>query len=58
MLGVPVEDRHRFQCWSNALLAAGSSKWGVFLAIPSVWKFLRYTRQLVKARRRSRARTW
>jgi cytochrome P450 PksS len=51
MLGVPAADRHRFQRWSSVLVSAGSSRWGVFLAIPSVWMFLRYTRKLIKARR-------
>src|SRR6516162_4866552 len=51
MLGVPAADRHRFQRWSNVLVSTGSSKWGVFLAIPSVWRFLRYTRKLIEARR-------
>jgi cytochrome P450 PksS len=51
MLGVPAADRRRFQRWSNTLIMAGSSKWGVFLAIPAVWMFLRYTRGLIKARR-------
>src|SRR5262245_34662319 len=51
MLGVPAADRRRFQRWSNTLIIAGSSRWGVFLAIPAVWMFLRYTRGLIKARR-------
>jgi cytochrome P450 PksS len=51
MLGVPVADRHRFQRWSNGFLVAGSSRWGVFRAIVPVWKFLRYTRRLVRDRR-------
>jgi cytochrome P450 PksS len=51
MLGVPVADRHRFQRWSQALLLAGASRWGVFLAIPHVWLFLRYVRRLIRARR-------
>jgi cytochrome P450 PksS len=51
MLGVPVADRHRFQRWSQALLLAGSSRWGVMLAIPHVWLFLRYVRRLIQARR-------
>jgi cytochrome P450 PksS len=51
MLGVPVADRHRFQRWSQALLLAGASRWGVFLAIPQVWLFLRYVRRLIRARR-------
>jgi cytochrome P450 PksS len=51
MLGVPVADRHRFQRWSNVLVSASSTGWGVFLAIPSVWMFLRYVRKLIRARR-------
>jgi cytochrome P450 PksS len=51
MLGVPVADRHRFQRWSQALLAAGSARWGVVLAIPHVWLCLRYVRRLSRARR-------
>jgi cytochrome P450 PksS len=51
MLGVPVEDRHRFHRWTNALLLAGSSRWGVVFAIPSVWAFMRFTRRLIQARR-------
>jgi cytochrome P450 PksS len=51
MLGVPVADRDRFRRWSNTLFEAGSSRWGIFLAIPSVWQFLRYTRRLIAERR-------
>jgi cytochrome P450 PksS len=51
MLGVPVADRHRFQRWSQALVLAGASRWGVVLAILPMWLFLRYVRQLIRARR-------
>ena len=34
MLGVPAADRHRFHRWSNALIAAGSSTWGMVKAVP------------------------
>jgi cytochrome P450 PksS len=51
MLGVPVEDRHRFQRWSNTLVSIGGSSWGIVLSIPSVYLFLRYIRKLIKARR-------
>ncbi len=50
MLGVPVDDRHKFHRWSNAMISA-SSLWGVVAMIPHVWQFLRYNRQLVKRRR-------
>jgi cytochrome P450 PksS len=51
MLGVPAADRHKFRRWTNALLAAGASRWGIVLAIPPLWQFLRYARQLIQARR-------
>lgn len=51
MLGVPVADRPRFQRWSQALLLAGASRWGVLRAVPHVWLFLRYVRRLIRARR-------
>jgi cytochrome P450 PksS len=51
MLGVPVADRHKFQRWSKALMSAGSSTWGLLKAIPNVWAFMRYIREIVKKRR-------
>ena len=37
MLGVPAEDRHQFQRWSNAMVSAAPSGWGMLRAIPSAW---------------------
>jgi cytochrome P450 PksS len=51
MLGVPVEDRHRFQGWTRAILMSTGSGWGVWKSMPAVWMFLRYIRRLVAARR-------
>jgi cytochrome P450 PksS len=51
MLGVPVEDRHRFHRWSRTILLSPSSSWGLWKALPSAWAFLRYIRQLIAARR-------
>ena len=51
MLGVPVADRRLFQRWSQALFLAGASRWGMLLAIPHVWLFLRYVRGLIRERR-------
>src|SRR5262249_26503579 len=51
MLGVPAEDRHRFHRWSRRILLAGTSRWQLWSALPSVWAFLRYIRRLVTARR-------
>ena len=51
MLGVPIEDRHRFHRWSNALMAAAASSWEMMKAVPSAWALMRYLRKLIKMRR-------
>jgi cytochrome P450 PksS len=51
MLGVPVEDRHKFHRWSKALLAASSTRTGIWTAIPGIWLFMRYVRKFVRSRR-------
>jgi len=51
MLGVPVEDRHRFHRWSNAMVTGDASKVSLLRAMPGVLAFLRYVRKLVKERR-------
>ena len=51
MLGVPVEDRHKFHRWSKALFLTSASRWGILKAIPNVWQFIRYIRKLLAARR-------
>jgi cytochrome P450 PksS len=51
MLGVPAEERHKFQRWSNAIVTTKPSALGRLLAIPNVWMFLKYIRRLVRARR-------
>jgi cytochrome P450 len=51
MLGVPVQDRHRFNRWSKTLFLISASRWGLLKAIPSVWQFMRYIRRLLAARR-------
>src|SRR4029077_14712261 len=50
-LGVPTRDRHRFQRWSNTIVTAMPTKWGMLKAIPYLIAFLRYIRKLVQARR-------
>jgi cytochrome P450 PksS len=50
MLGVGVEDRHKFNRWSNRILAASGSRWGMMRAIPSIWLFMRYVRRLIQQR--------
>jgi cytochrome P450 PksS len=51
MLGVPVEDRHKFHRWSRVIVQSNPSGWRMVRAIPNVWMFLRYIRKLVKTRR-------
>ena len=52
MLGVPAEDRHRFQRWSNAMVSASPSGWGMLRAIPGALGFMRYIRRLIHSRRK------
>jgi cytochrome P450 PksS len=51
MLGVPVADRHAIHRWSNAIISAAASTWGLCTAIPNVWMFLRYIRKIILRRR-------
>jgi cytochrome P450 PksS len=53
MLGVPVEDRHKFHRWSKVLLEASSNRSGIWTAIPGIWLFMRYLRKFIRARRAS-----
>jgi cytochrome P450 PksS len=50
MLGVPVEDRHRFHRWSNAMMTV-SSTWQLLKALPQVMAFIRYNRKIIHERR-------
>jgi cytochrome P450 PksS len=51
ILGVPAADRHAFQRWSNALIAASESPLFALRALLPIMAFLRYIRKLVRARR-------
>jgi cytochrome P450 PksS len=51
ILGVPVEDRHRFQRWSGAIIAAAASNWNMLKAVPNVTLFIRYIRRTIRTRR-------
>ncbi len=52
MLGVPVEDRHKFHHWSKAIVSMGSgSTFGALKMLPNLYAFVRYIRGLVKQRR-------
>jgi cytochrome P450 len=51
MLGVPVQDRHKFHRWSNALMSAASSSWEMVKAVPNAWALMRYLRKIIHKRR-------
>ncbi len=51
MLGVPAADRHYFQRWSNALVSAGASTWGMLNALPNALAMMRYIRRIIRQRR-------
>ena len=48
MLGVPAEDRHQFHRWSNAVISAAHSTWGLVKAVPNVLLLMRYIRNYNK----------
>jgi len=50
MLGVPVEDRHKFHRWSNSMMTI-SSNWRMLKALLNVSAFMRYMRKIIKNRR-------
>jgi cytochrome P450 len=49
MLGVPVEDRHKFRRWSRSLFV--TSTWELLQAVPSILAIFHYVRQIIKKRR-------
>ena len=51
MLGVPAADRRYFQRWSNALVSAGASTWGMINALPNAMAMMRYIRRIIRQRR-------
>jgi cytochrome P450 len=50
LLGVPLQDRAKFQSWSNSIVSVSSSG-DLLRALPQVWLFMRYLRTLFKQRR-------
>jgi cytochrome P450 PksS len=51
MLGVPVEDRHKFHRWSASMLALGGRRFRMLRALPTAWQFARYLRRLTATKR-------
>lgn len=51
MMGIPAGERHKFQRWSNSLMASTASRLGMVRMLPPGIAFLRYIRKLLKARR-------
>jgi cytochrome P450 len=50
LLGVPPSDQRRFHRWSSSVVSASSPR-AFVMALPNIWLFLRYMRQLVARRR-------
>ncbi len=51
MLGVPAADQHKFNRWSNAMIASSASGLGVLKVLPAMIAFIRYVRRLINQRR-------
>ncbi len=51
MLGVPARERTKFQRWSNTIVTAMPTTWGLLRTLPSLYAFLRYIRKLIRVRR-------
>ena len=51
MLGVPASDRHQFHRWSNAVMSAAHSTWGLVKAVPNALLLMRYLRKFIDKRR-------
>jgi cytochrome P450 PksS len=54
MLGIPAEDQFRFHRWSNAIVASSSAP-NLLRVLPAVWRFVRYIRGVVSAKKRQPA---
>jgi cytochrome P450 PksS len=50
MLGIPAEDRVGFHRWSNAIVAATAAP-SAFRILPAAWRFVRYLRRVIAAKR-------
>ncbi|MDA2914335.1 cytochrome P450 [Acidobacteriia bacterium AH_259_A11_L15] len=52
LLGIPPQDRLRFQSWTGSIVESSSgSATDVLRALPNIWFFLRYLRKLFAQRR-------
>lgn len=52
MMGVPANDREKFNRWTNAVMQVTTTRWGMLKAIPKVWAFVRYIRKFIKLKQR------
>lgn len=55
LLGVPQKDQAKFARWSHTLLSADPTSWRMALALPDIWRFLRYLKHLINLKRASPA---
>jgi len=52
LLGIPVEDRHKFHRWTKASIRPASA-WNILRAVPALWAFLNYLRRQFRELRTS-----
>ncbi len=52
MMGVPANDRARFNRWTNAIMQVSSTRWGMLRQLPNVWAFARYIRKFIQLKQR------
>jgi cytochrome P450 len=51
LLGVPKLDQAKFARWSHTLLSVNPTSWRMALALPDIWRFLRYLKYLIALKR-------
>ena len=50
MLGIPSADQHRFNRWSNTIVASTAAP-NLIRVLPAIWRFVRYLRKVIAAKR-------
>ena len=50
MLGIPTADQHRFNRWSNTVVASTAAP-NLIRVLPAIWRFVRYLRRVIAAKR-------
>jgi cytochrome P450 len=50
MLGIPTADQHRFNRWSNTIVASTAAP-NLIRVLPAIWRFVRYLRKVIADKR-------